>query len=117
MKTLTNKTKNKTLGNVKCANSFLKRFKGLMFKSKIENGIVLKIPKSKYKNRSSIHMFFMKQPLDIIFLDKNKKVFEMTSLKPWQTYTPKKPARFIIELKKDTIKENNINLNDKIDFK
>ncbi|MDR1722275.1 MAG: DUF192 domain-containing protein [Methanobrevibacter sp.] len=112
-----NITKNKTIGKVECGNTFYKRLKGLMFKKEIDMGFILKIPKSKYKFRSSIHMFFMRKSLEILFIDKNNKIYELTRLKPWKTYTPKKPAKYVVELKTNSIRDNNIEINDEIIFR
>ncbi|MDR1819165.1 MAG: DUF192 domain-containing protein [Methanobrevibacter sp.] len=117
MKILFNKTKNKKISEVEIANSYLKRLKGLMFKKNITKGLILNIPKSRYSKRSSIHMFFMRISLDILFINEENKVYEMVALKPWKTYSPKKPAKYVVELKKDTINTKNIEVNDEISIK
>ncbi|MCE5214127.1 MAG: DUF192 domain-containing protein [Methanobacterium sp.] len=111
-----NITKNNNLGYADLADSFLSRFKGLMLKGKIERGLVLTIPEGRGRRGSGIHMFFMRIPLDIIFLDKDKKVVDTVYLKPWQTYNPKKPARYVIELEKGMIKSSNTEIGDELDF-
>ena len=84
-----NKTTNELI-NIKItyANKFFKRFKGLMG-------------------------HFMRFEIDVYFLDKNKVVFEKTSLKPWKYYKPEKQARYILETKKDLLK---IRIGDELDF-
>src|SRR5512145_2952069 len=109
---LINKSKNKSLGNVEFADSFFSRFRGLMLKKDINSGLVLKIPAGRGKRGSAIHMFFMRIPLDIIFADEDLKVVDMVSLDPWKTYTPKYPARFVIELKKGLLKESGTEMGD-----
>jgi len=111
-----NKTRNKCLGNVKVANTFISRFKGLMFKKNIEDGLLLEIPKGRGRGGSSIHMFFMRIPLDFIFLDAEKRVVDLATLKPWQIYTPRKPARYIIELPIGSIKDSGTKIGDIIKF-
>ena len=64
-------------------------------------------------NDSGMHTHFMRFDIDVYFLDENKVVFEKTSLKPWKFYRPKKPAKFILETKKDELK---IEIGDKLEF-
>lgn len=52
--------------------------------------------KSKYRISSSIHMFFMLKPLDILFINEEDKVYEIAKLNLWQIYMPKKPAKYVI---------------------
>ncbi len=53
--------------NLDKADSFYKRFKGLMGKKEIKKGLFF--PKT-----NAIHTFFMKDEIDIIMLNKNNKV-------------------------------------------
>ena len=53
----------------------------------------------KESQRIPIHMWFVFQSLDIIYLDKKKKVIEMKkNLKPFSYYSPKKKANYVVEL-------------------
>jgi uncharacterized membrane protein (UPF0127 family) len=61
-------------------------------------------------------MFFMRMPLDLLFADNKKKVVDIATLDPWQTYTPKAPARFVIELEKGKLKDSNTEIGDELDF-
>ncbi|MGN1362741.1 MAG: DUF192 domain-containing protein [Methanobrevibacter sp.] len=98
---------------VKICNSFLKRFKGLMLKNKIEYPLLFIIPKN-YILKAKIHSFFMRIPIDIIFIDNENKIFEICSLKPWKFYKPKKESKYILELEYGFIKKNNIKIGSKI---
>ena len=104
-----NKTTNELI-NIKIinANNFIKRFKGLMLKKDID--FALLFYNLKY---SSIHTHFMRFDIDIYFLDKNKIIFEKTTLKPWKFYKPKKQASYILETKKDCLK---LRVGDKLEF-
>lgn len=113
---LINLTRNKILGPVKFADNFISRFKGLMFKNKLESGLVLKIPAGRGKRGSAIHMFFMRIPLDVIFLNENREVVDMASLEPWNMYTPLKPARYVIELEEGSIIKSSTQIGDFFDF-
>ena len=90
------------------AETFFKRFKGLMFKKDFDGVIIF----SNLKD-SSIHTHFMRFEIDVYFLDKNKTIFEKTTLKPWKFYRPKKQAKYILETKKNKLK---LEIGDKLDF-
>lgn len=96
------------------ANSFISRFMGLMLKGGIERGLVLKIPEGRGRRGSGIHMFFMRIPLDVLFLDEGKVVVDKVHLKPWQMYNPREPARFVVELEKGA--SSGTEIGDKLDF-
>jgi len=66
---------------------------GLMFSRK--KTLIFDLGKEK---REGVHMMFVFFPLNIYFLDKNKKIIEVKKkLKPFLIYTPKQKARYIIE--------------------
>ena len=94
--------------DIEYANTFYKRFKGLMLKKDIDYALIFTSLRD-----SSIHTHFMRFEIDVYFLDENKTVFEKTSLKPWKFYKPKKQAKYIIETKKDALK---IKIGDCLDF-
>jgi uncharacterized protein len=113
---LINKSKGIDLGKLDLADSFLSRFMGLMFRKNPEKGLILKLPSSRSRRGSAIHMFFMRFPLDIIFLDADKKIVDMVSIKPWKTYTPKAPSKYVIELEEDSINKYKLEIGDEMDF-
>jgi len=82
------------------ANSLFSKFKGLMFETRKNFDYALIFPFSKESRiGSSIHMMFVFFPIDTIFLDKNKIVVDKSTLNPWLiNYTPKKSAKYLIEL-------------------
>ncbi|MGN0177086.1 MAG: DUF192 domain-containing protein [Methanobrevibacter sp.] len=90
------------------ANTFYKRFKGLMLKKDFDEGPIFTNLKD-----SSIHTIFMRFEIDVYFFDENKVIYEKTSLKPWKFYRPKKQAKFILETKKDKLK---LKIGDCLDF-
>jgi len=99
--------------NIKIIKSPLKQAIGLMF-SKQKN-IIFEFKKEK---KELIHMFFVFYPIDLVFLNKNKKVVELKqNLKPFKTYKSKNKAKYILELRKNTIKNNKIKVNNNISFK
>ena len=65
----------------------------------------------------SLHMFFVFFKIDVLFLDKNKKVVDLKkNFLPFTIYNPKKRAMFVIELPSNTIDRTNTMLNDYISF-
>ncbi len=62
-------------------------------------------------------MCFVFFPIDVIYLDKNKKVIEMKqNFKPWTFYNPRKKSKYIIELPRGAIKKSNTAIGDTILF-
>ena len=62
------------------AKSFLQRLLGLMFRASVKEGEAVV-----FYNASSIHMFFMRCAIDVLFLDTNRRVKKIVrTLRPWQ---------------------------------
>lgn len=98
------------------ANTYIKRLKGLMFKKQF-TGILFK-QKYNHKIFNTIHTSFMKTPIDVIYINKDNKIQEMTTIKPWKIYIPQKNnIKYIIELPPNTIKNYKIKINMKIEIK
>ncbi len=96
--------------NLTVANNFIKRALGLMFKSIGENeGMIFY-----YKPRKiHIHTFFMKFPIDVIFLNEDNTVVDIKrNMKPWSTYQSKKYSCKMIEIKSNP--SINIKIGDKL---
>ena len=81
------------------ANTFFKKLKGLMLKKEIKEIIV-------FKHCSSIHTFFMKRNIDIIFFDKNKKLLEVHKDIKKNKIIICKHAYYTIELLSNTLDLN-----------
>ena len=82
------------LGNLIVASDPLKRLLGFMFKKHIGNDEGLFIPKC-----NCVHTLFMKTPIDIVYLDKNMKVYDVEhSVNPWRFCMPKFKAAHVLEL-------------------
>ena len=96
---------NKQEFNVDIADSFKKRFFGLMGKKNITTGLFF--PKTR-----SIHTFFMKEAIDIIMIDKNNKVVYYQKNLKKNRIIIKKKAYHTIELPNHSL--TNININDKL---
>jgi uncharacterized membrane protein (UPF0127 family) len=101
---------------VECADTFKKRLFGLMGKKKF-SGLLFK---QKYSNRffSSIHTSFMLVPIDLIYIDKNMRISQTTTLNPWNIFIPKDDnTKYILELPENSIKNNDIKVNNTIKIK
>ena len=115
---LTNKTNKKKITDkiVYCKNVFTQGT-GLSFRSKesVKNTawiFVFKRPRA-----VSITMMFVFFPIDLMFLDKNKKIVEIKeSLKPWSFYNPKYPACYIIEVDSGVVSKTRIKIGDILEF-
>lgn len=114
--TVINITKGTELGKSEIADTFFSRLRGTMFKKKLKEGLILTLPDTRSRRGSAIHMFFVRFPLDIIFADKDKEVVDTVTIDPWKTYTPKKPAMYVIEMEKGTISSSKTEIGDKLDF-
>ena len=78
-------------------NNFKKKLIGLMFKKD-------KIKKAYFfKNTNGIHTFFMKQNIDVLYLDKDYKIIKIDSnLKPNKIVLPSKNIKHTIEMPEST---------------
>lgn len=92
--------KKNIIASHKIADNIFSRAKGLMF-SKEKNfdyGLIFDLERET-KVGASIHMFFVFFPINVLFLDSNKKIIDLKfGLKPWQMTRPMKKCRYIIEL-------------------
>lgn len=99
---LLNRTRGKEIqAKVRIAEDPFSRMKGLMFENenKFDYALVFELP-SESRIRASIHMMFVFFPIEVVYLDSQKKVVDIAKVNPWTlNYTPKKPAKYFIELK------------------
>ncbi|NJE42211.1 DUF192 domain-containing protein [Thermococcus sp. GR6] len=94
---LVNETKGRIWhGRVRLADTFFKRFRGLMLVRDINYALVFVLPAETRAN-ASIHMFFMLSDIDVIWLDSSRRVVDFKTARKWRVYVPKKAARYIIE--------------------
>lgn len=76
------------------ARSFLARGRGLLGRTSLPAGKGLLIEPC-----SSIHMLFMKFPIDVIFVDRHGYVVALyPELPPWRLYAGHRSARYALEL-------------------
>jgi hypothetical protein len=98
-----NLTKNKVLSDdAILANALFQRIKGLLGRKDFRTGEALII-----KPCNSVHTFFMRFPIDILFVDKNNRVIEVIPyLKPFRLTPVYFSASFVIELPAGTLKSS-----------
>jgi uncharacterized membrane protein (UPF0127 family) len=78
----------------KICKSTWSKVRGLMF-SKRKNLIFI----FEKEEVVPLHMFFVFFPIDVLFLDKNKKIVEIKrDFKPFSYYRPKNKAMYVVEL-------------------
>jgi len=110
-----NQTKGRIVAKdyVKC-HDFISQAFGLMFRKEITPLVfVFKHPKS-----CCLHSFFVKFPIDLVFLNDCFEVVELKrNLLPFHMYRPENPASFVLELPEHTIINSNIEVNDIVTFK
>lgn len=96
-----NISKNTILGErIEIADTFVKRFLGLMPRKTLNEGEGLVINPC-----NSIHMFFMSFPIDVLFIDKNNKIVHIeANFKPWRISKFVKGGKYVIELPVGVVK-------------
>src|SRR4030067_2010329 len=87
MNALNLNTGKKLSNNIEVANNLLKRMKGLLGKKEMLDGEALWI-----KPCISVHTFFMKFPIDVVFLNKTNRVIATIS-----NLQPNRIARFYLQ--------------------
>ena len=98
--------------NCKVADRFISRFIGLMGKQILHKSSGLLIVPC-----NSVHMFFMKFSLDIIFIDsKNTIIHLIDNLKPWRVSPLIPGSRSVLELPSGTIERTKTSIGDKLRF-
>ena len=106
-----NATKQRMLAGVlMVADSFFRSLIGLMGKPRLEDGHGLWIIPCQ-----SIHTFWMRFPIDVIFLDEHYKVIHLVeNLRPFHISRHLSGARSVIELPVSTIQTTGTQLGDEI---
>jgi uncharacterized membrane protein (UPF0127 family) len=79
--------------HIQVADSFWLRFRGLMGTASLDPGEGMLFPRT-----NSIHMFFMRYPLTIVYLSKDMKVLRSVVVKPWSIGPILLKAQWVLEL-------------------
>jgi uncharacterized protein len=85
---------------VKWCESFWSKFLGLMFKEQLqENEGLLIVNQNESIINSSIHMFFMRFDICVVWINSQFEVVDMRDARRWQPFLfPQKPAKYVLEL-------------------
>lgn len=92
-------TKQVILKRVKWCTSFWCHFRGLMLVKHLpEDEGVLFVSNHEGKTHTTIHMFFMRFSIGVVWLDKQGRVVDAQLAKPWRpAYAPAAPAQYFLE--------------------
>jgi uncharacterized membrane protein (UPF0127 family) len=104
-----NETKRTELaGDVRLARGLWAKFWGLMGRRKLPDGQGLLL-----KPCTSVHTFFMRFPIDVIFLDKTSKVVKIIpAMKPWRAALGGRGAHSALELNGGSAEEAGLEVGD-----
>jgi hypothetical protein len=106
------KTNSKCISaDARVAKTFFQRLVGLLSRASLSTEEALI-----FYNVSSIHMFFMRFPIDVLYLDKEMKVLKIKhSLLPWRMSSCL-GAKTTIELPAGKAKESLVKIGDTLEF-
>ena len=119
-----NVTKDKILvKSIEVADSIGKKTKGLMFRENLdpETGFLMVF---RYEGKHSIWMPFMRFGIDIVYIDKEKRIVDIKhSVRPigknpktWKVYKPSKPCRYVLEVSSGLMKKSGTKIGDVLEF-
>jgi len=111
MAKLMNKTQNAMIvSKVTEANSLKDRLLGLLTYQNLENESLW------IKSCNSIHTYFMKFAIDVVFVDSQLQVKAIRrNVKPWRFVLPVFGANSVFELPAGTLTQDNLRLGDHLD--
>lgn len=95
---------------VKVCDTFLSRFRGLMFSKELDPdyGIII-VEEKESRINASIHMMFVKQDITVLWLNKHKEIVDKVLAKKWSpVYIPRERAQYILELHQSKFKDYEI---------
>ena len=92
------------------ADNFWKRFLGLMGRKELKNGEGMI-----FYNCSSIHCFFMKIAIDVVYLDRDYQVVGVETVAPWKVGHFFKGAKHILEVNAGST--SGISVGDKLEIR
>ncbi len=97
---------------LKVATTFFSRFLGLMGRRSLPSDEAILFPKC-----NSIHTFFMRFPIDVVFLSAEGDVVSaVKSLRPWRVTLPAKRVKHTLELAPGSIDRLNIATGQKLSW-
>jgi uncharacterized membrane protein (UPF0127 family) len=108
-----NASKGTVLGEaIEVASTAVQRAKGLLGREWLEDGQGLL-----FKGGGSIHTFFMRFPIDVLFLDKRGRVLKASQdVHPFKLVAAPFRARYVLELPKGAIVGSATRVGDLVEF-
>jgi hypothetical protein len=108
------------IGNItiakELADTGFKRARGLMLRRKLDKALVFLLDRET-KMGAAIHSYFVLFSFDIIWLDKDRKIVDMRTVRPFRLIeVPRAKAKYFIELPVGSIKRSGIKIGQKINF-
>ncbi|MGH7907327.1 MAG: DUF192 domain-containing protein [Candidatus Binataceae bacterium] len=95
----------------------LARSRGLIGRERLGQGAGMLFEAGALEPFMMMHMFFMRFPIDIVFLDGGGRVIKVSrALKPWRICTPVWRARTAIELASGAVLQSRTAIGDQIVF-
>ncbi len=95
---------------IRVARSLWARFWGLMGRRSLPEGHGILLTPC-----TSVHTFFMRFPIDVVFLDRNGRVVKIIpAMKPWRTALGGRGARSALELEAGAAEAKDLELGDVI---
>ncbi|MBI5002419.1 DUF192 domain-containing protein [Candidatus Woesearchaeota archaeon] len=95
-----------------CCASLWRKASGLMFSPQKDLLFI-----EQQEKITPLHMFFVFYPIDVVYLDKSRKIVEIKEhFLPFTFYTPKKKAQYVLELHRGAIRASRTNVTDSLVF-
>lgn len=101
--------------NLEFARTKLRQMSGLMFRKDVPSDYSM-IFVLKKQSPVNVHMLFMRFPVDVIFLDEEKKVMGLYRLNPWTGYKAVKNVKYVLEMEAGAIERYNISIGGQMEF-
>jgi len=104
------------LCRARVADTFLSRLLGLMLRQRLpeDEGLLIKYS-TRFRARG-LHSFFMRFPIDLIFISSQGRVVETAALDPWRFYTPRKECSCVLEVRRGFLRDKRIALGETLRF-
>jgi len=98
---------------IEVADSAIRRVKGLLGRECLEDGQGLL-----FKQCASLHTFFMRFPIDVLFVDKSGKVLKVADgVRPFKLVAAPLRAHYAIELPAGAISRSDTRAGDRLSFR
>jgi uncharacterized membrane protein (UPF0127 family) len=99
--------------DVELANTYIKRVVGLMFRKSLDGALVFDMGRETY---DGIHMLFVRFPIDVLFLDAEKKIVDAKArVRPWVgTAFPRSWFRYAVELPAGSVEKFSLDVGERL---